>query len=482
MKFWAVALTAVAATSSVKAAGLLSVLNGLNDCLQYCLIDAAAKTKCSSIDDLSCICGSAFQSNAAVCLTSYKSCKPNDLTDALKLQADQCKALSTWSPTPNPPFPQQTGTRPPLPPVPGLSKCASDCLNENGIKWNCKDANDVACVCTDPFMNTVTPCILGCGVEDTSPSEVPTSSASPSEVPTSSATPSEVPTSSASPSEVPTSSVSPSEVPTSSASPSEVPTSSATPSEVPTSSATPTTSDKPSEVPTSSGTPTSSNVPTSSASQSATPTSGGPPGPTSSAAPPLDLSKLSPCALGCIVNVLTEKGCKGPADTECLCQASFTNAAATCLMAKCTNDDIRAALDLQNGLCPNMGLPNLKPLDDCTLTCVLKTLKKAGCSGPLDKDCLCRLSFTVTAGLCLAKDCAFDGIGQALELNIDICRGSDYSTDKCQATGIWRITDPRCWFRKAATYDVKQEISNDLGLVRRGPVAAQYARLLEANQ
>lgn len=157
MKFWAVALTAVAATSSVKAAGLLSVLNGLNDCLQYCLIDAAAKTKCSSIDDLSCICGSAFQSNAAVCLTSYKSCKPNDLTDALKLQADQCKALSTWSPTPNPPFPQQTGTRPPLPPVPGLSKCASDCLNENGIKWNCKDANDVACVCTDPFMNTVTP-------------------------------------------------------------------------------------------------------------------------------------------------------------------------------------------------------------------------------------------------------------------------------------------------------------------------------------
>ena len=48
------------------------------------------------------------------------------------------------------------------------------------------------------------------------------------------------------------------------------------------------------------------------------------------------------------------------------------------------------------------GLPDLKPLDDCTLTCVLTTLQKAGCAGPLDKDCLCRLSFTVTAGTGLA--------------------------------------------------------------------------------
>lgn len=181
-------------------------------------------------------------------------------------------------------------------------------------------------------------------------------------------------------------------------------------------------------------------------------------------------------------------GCKGPQDTECLCQATFTNDAATCLMAKCTNDDIRAALDLQRGLCPKMGLPDLMPLDDCTLTCVLKTLQDAGCGGPLDKDCLCRISFTVKAGLCLAKDCQFNGIAEALDLNIGICRGTDYEGDSCQATGIWRVTDPRCWFKQAGgaagaagAEGIDADAVKDM-LIRRGSPAALYARLLAAEQ
>lgn len=160
-------------------------------------------------------------------------------------------------------------------------------------------------------------------------------------------------------------------------------------------------------------------------------------------------------------------------DTPCLCREEFTNAAAKLLQEQCkSNDDIRAALNLQRDLCPDLGLPNLDPLNDCTLTCVLKSLNQRKCAGPLQKDCICKIGFTVDAAVCLVKECQFEGISEALELNLDICRGNGQG-DTCQAVGIWQMTDPRCWFRPGQ----KSPLAD--GLRRRGTSAANYARLLQ---
>ncbi|EKD05448.1 hypothetical protein A1Q2_00209 [Trichosporon asahii var. asahii CBS 8904] len=140
--------------------------------------------------------------------------------------------------------------------------------------------------------------------------------------------------------------------------------------------------------------------------------------------------------------------------------------ASDCLQAKCQAADIVSSLNLQREMCPDLGLPDLGALPSCPLGCVLETLKKKECSGPLDKNCICKLNFSTSTMGCLMKKCKFKGLKESLELQIDQCRGS---SDVCEATGIWRVTNIRCWFQKRGYYE--EQI-----LARRGTPAAHMLR------
>lgn len=158
---------------------------------------------------------------------------------------------------------------------------------------------------------------------------------------------------------------------------------------------------------------------------------------------PSNLSKLSPCALQCVIGTVGTAKCASPLDTKCICTPNFTNLASACLAAKCPLSDAVPALAMQRTMCPDLGLPDLSTLSSCTQVCVIKTLGATHCSGPLDKDCICGMPFKLNVGGCLLG-CGLQDLAPALQMEIGICDPN--TPGKCSATGLWRILQPQCWF------------------------------------
>ncbi|EJT47794.1 hypothetical protein A1Q1_03255 [Trichosporon asahii var. asahii CBS 2479] len=369
------------ASTSAEPTGNPEIIEGLSPCGSKCLIDAAAQLGCKGQDDIACVCKPEYQSAVTPCMLKC----PSDITAALALQSKKCSGSSSSAgPTAGPTgsaSASSEGPQPTSPVIEGLTECGSKCLVDAAATHGCKSQDDTACVCTDAYRGTVTPCIIKCPASDLTAALALSEKKCKAEP-------------------------------------------SATSPGVP--------------EPTSTG------------------GTGGLP----------DISKLSPCALSCVLDTLGKAGCSGPTDTGCLCTEKFTNMASDCLQAKCQAADIVSSLNLQREMCPDLGLPDLGALPSCPLGCVLETLKKKECSGPLDKNCICKLNFSTSTMGCLMKKCKFKGLKESLELQIDQCRGS---SDVCEATGIWRVTNIRCWFQKRGYYE--EQI-----LARRGTPAAHMLR------
>ncbi|RSH80449.1 uncharacterized protein EHS24_009029 [Apiotrichum porosum] len=205
----------------------------------------------------------------------------------------------------------------------------------------------------------------------------------------------------------------------------------------------------------------------SSASQTGSPTSSAAAATSSSAS--IDLSTLSTCSLTCILGAISSQGCTGPTDTACICTEAFTNAAASCLTDSCTTADIIAALDLESSLCPDLGLPDLDSIGSCAQACVIDNIAAAGCSGPLDTDCLCGVKFELKASTCLIQKCNLTDLAKTLTTEIKMCLPSGGLT-KCTASGVFKLLEPSCWFSKRD--------SAAAALQRRGTAAVKAARIM----
>lgn len=96
-------------------------------------------------------------------------------------------------------------------------------------------------------------------------------------------------------------------------------------------------------------------------------------------------------------------------------------------------------------MCPNLGLPDLSKLSPCAQTCVIKTLTKAKCQGPLDNKYICGLPFEFEVGLCLLG-CGLGDLAPALQLQFGVCDPKP-TNGQCTATGLWKILQPNCWFK-----------------------------------
>jgi len=115
------------------------------------------------------------------------------------------------------------------------------------------------------------------------------------------------------------------------------------------------------------------------------------------------LSKLSSCALQCILGQISSNKCAGPTDTSCICTAAFTNGASQCIMNNCPITDAIPALDLSRNMCPDLGLPDMSSMSSCGQECVLTSMKQAECAGPVDRPCICGVKFTAKSGICTLK-------------------------------------------------------------------------------
>jgi hypothetical protein len=160
-----------------------------------------------------------------------------------------------------------------------------------------------------------------------------------------------------------------------------------------------------------------------------------------------DLTKLSPCALKCVTETVASAGCSGPTDTACICTEKFTNAASGCLMSQCETKDVLAALDLERTMCPDLGLPDLSSLNECSQGCILESMKASGCSGPLDKGCVCGAGYSIQAALCLLSDaCGLGQVPKALKVEKDMCYVG--SAGKCESQGVFKVLDLDCWIQR----------------------------------
>lgn len=186
--------------------------------------------------------------------------------------------------------------------------------------------------------------------------------------------------------------------------------------------------------------------------------------------PACSLSKLSSCALVCVLNTISSAGCSSPFDTNCICTAKFTNLASACLATSCSVIDAVPALNLQKEMCPNLGLPDLSKLSPCAQTCVIKTLTKAKCQGPLDNKCICGLPFEFEVGLCLLG-CGLGDLAPALQLQFGVCDPKP-TKGQCTATGLWKILQPNCWF-KVGTVKTHAARSVSNSWTRRGPASVR---------
>jgi hypothetical protein len=106
--------------------------------------------------------------------------------------------------------------------------------------------------------------------------------------------------------------------------------------------------------------------------------------------------------------------------------------------------DAIPALDLSRTMCPDLGLPNMTPLTGCAQKCVLTSMKKAKCAGPVDRPCVCGGKFTAESGLCLLS-CGLKAVGPALKLQAGQCEQK--GKGECNAQGLFKILYPKCWLK-----------------------------------
>lgn len=187
-----------------------------------------------------------------------------------------------------------------------------------------------------------------------------------------------------------------------------------------------------------------------------------------------DLSKLSSCALTCILGQITTNKCTGPTDTACICTASFTNGASACIAKSCPVLDSIPALDLSRSMCPDLGLPNLDNMSTCGQKCIINSIQKAKCAGPVDRPCICGLKFTADSGICLLG-CGLKAVGQGLELSASQCK--QQGSGDCNANGLFKILYPKCWLKHRSLDGQEmsyapRDIRDNWDMARRDPAYA----------
>lgn len=180
-----------------------------------------------------------------------------------------------------------------------------------------------------------------------------------------------------------------------------------------------------------------------------------------------NLGTLPPCTLPYVTGTLQSQNCAGPLDNECLCGEPFLNAATHEILGNCAPTDAVGALKLLQTICPQLELPDLSKLPECSLGCVTRTLQSQNCAGPLDKNCLCAPGFAINAGGCLLGQCQLQGTGSSVGLLFDICRPTN--KPGCNATGLWRLTQLSCVIPGFGKRDFRNGT----------PAVMQYRRLLE---
>ncbi|KAL1409360.1 hypothetical protein Q8F55_003342 [Vanrija albida] len=159
-----------------------------------------------------------------------------------------------------------------------------------------------------------------------------------------------------------------------------------------------------------------------------------------------DLKPLQTCARDCVINTIKGEGCNSPLNTGCICTEPFTNKATQCIFGACPSSAVPAVLKLETNLCPNLRLPNLDGLTPCAVDCVVKGIQSQKCAGPLDNNCICSLAFPLNVAGCIIGKCGFGDLGPAINLQFGQCKPGGLLSAKCQASGIFKLLQPACWF------------------------------------
>lgn len=159
-----------------------------------------------------------------------------------------------------------------------------------------------------------------------------------------------------------------------------------------------------------------------------------------------DLNPLQTCAKNCVIDTIKSQKCNSPLNTGCICTEPFTNVASQCIFSACDSSAVPPVLKLENKMCPNLKLPNLDALSPCGVNCIVKSIQSQKCAGPLDNNCICSLGFPLAAAGCIIGSCGFGDLGPAINLEFGQCKPGGILSAKCQASGIFKLLQPACWF------------------------------------